>query len=262
MIGGALGTNGKSKPVREDLVSSRLFQQETRGSSTDMRIPKKLLFCSSLVLAMTGTTPLPAMTFEFSPMGNLNKIEIGLNSSANGEGVSFSPQGIKGGFSSISGKIDFSVTNPSATKGNVLLDARSLRFGYHRIHTDAQKADWLNSSKHPKISFELEGLQQTRWNQRSLLAQAHGNLWIKGRKLQISLPVEIRYFRAERRKYDGRLGDLLMITGQQTLTREILGINSGSMLDVILNEILVKITLVGASKQVRPLLPTPLLAKP
>ncbi len=53
-----------------------------------------------------------------------------------------------------------------------------------------------------------------------------------------------------------------MITGQQTLTREILGINSGSMLDVILNEILVKITLVGASKQVRPLLPTPLLAKP
>ena len=251
-----------SKIGREDLVSSRLFQQETRGSITDMRIPKKLLFCSSLVLAMTGTLPLPAMTFEFSPMGNLNKIEIGLNSPANGEGISFSPQGIKGGFSSISGKINFSVANPSATQGNVLLDARTLRFGYHRVDTDAQKADWLNSSEHPKISFELEGLQQTRWKQETLLAQAHGDLWIKGRKLRISLPVEIRYFRAERKKYDGRLGDLLMITGQQTLTREILGINSGSMLDVILNEILVKITLVGASEQIRPLLPTPLLAKP
>ena len=143
-----------------------------------------------------------------------------------------------------------------------MLDARTLRFGYHRVNTDAQKADWLNSSEHPKISFELEGLQQIRWKQATLLAQAQGNLWIKGRKLRISLPVEIRYFRAERKKYDGRLGDLLMITGEQTLTREILGINSGSMLDVILNEILVKITLVGASKKVRPLLPTPLLAKP
>ena len=251
-----------SKPASEDIVSSRLFLQETRLSGTDMRIPQKLFFCSSLVLAMTGTIPLLAMTFEFSPMGNLNKIEVGLNSPANGEGVSFSPQGIKGGFSSISGKIDFSVSNPSATKGNVLLDARTLRFGYHRVNTDAQKADWLNSSEHPKISFELEGLQQTRWKQDTLLAQAHGNLLIKGRKLRISLPVEIRYFRAERKKYDGRLGDLLMITGQQTLTREILGINSGSMLDVILNEILVKITLVGASKQIRPLLPTPLFARP
>ncbi len=227
-----------------------------------MRVRKKLLAWPSLVLAMAGTASLPAMTFELSPMGSLNKIEVGLNSPINGKGVSFSPHGIKGGFSNIAGKIEFSVANPGLTKGNVLLDARTLRFGHHRVDTDAQKADWLNSTDHPKISFELESLQNPEWKQNSLVAQAHGSLLIKGRKLQISLPVKIRYFRAERKKYDGRQGDLLMITGQQTLTREILGINSGTMLDVILNEISVNITLVGASKQVRPLLPTPLLAGP
>ena len=227
-----------------------------------MRVRKKLLAWPSLVLAMAGTAPLPAMTFELSPMGSLNKIEVGLNSPINGKGVSFSPHGIKGSFSNIAGKIEFSVANPGLTKGNVLLDARTLRFGYHRVDTDAQKADWLNSTDHPKISFELESLQNPEWKQNSLVAQAHGSLLIKGRKLQISLPVKIRYLRAERKKYDGRQGDLLMITGQQTLTREILGINSGTMLDVILNEISVNITLVGASKQVRPLLPTPLLARP
>ena len=202
------------------------------------------------------------MNFEFSPLGNLNKIEIGLNSPESGKGVSFSPQGIKGGFSSVAGKIEFSVENPGMTKGNILLDTRTLRFGYHRVDTDAQKTEWLNSAEHPKISFELQGLQNPQWKERTLTAQAHGNLEIKGRKLRISLPVEIRYFRAERKKYDGRMGDLLMITGKQILTRETLGINSGTMLDVILNEISVNITLVGASKRVRPLLPTPLLAKP
>ena len=227
-----------------------------------MRVRKKLLAWLSLVLAMAGTATLPAMTFELSPMGSLNKIDVGLNSPVNGKGVRFSPHGIKGGFSNIAGKIEFSVENPGLTKGNVLLDARTLRFGYHRVDTDAQKADWLNSNDHPKISFELESLQNPEWKQNSLVAQARGSLLIKGRKLRISLPVEIRYFRAERKKYDGRQGDLLMITGQQTLTRKILGINSGTMLDVILDEISVNITLVGASKQVRPLLPTPLLARP
>ena len=227
-----------------------------------MRVRKKLLAWSSIVLAMAGTAPLSAMTFELSPMGSLNKVEVELNSPKSGKGVSFSPQGIKGGFSNVAGKIEFSVENPSLTKLNVLLDARTLRFGYHRVDTDAQKVDWLNSTDHPKISFELESLQNPEWKQNSLVAQAHGSLSIKGRKLRISLPVEIRYFRGERKKYDGRRGDLIMITGQQTLTREILGINPGTMLDVILNEISVNITLVGASNQVRPLLPTPLLAGP
>lgn len=227
-----------------------------------MRVRKKLLIWPSLILAMPGTDSLQAMTFELSPMGSLNKIEVELNSPKSGKGVSFSPHGIKGGFSKVAGKIEFSVANPSMTKLNVLLDARNLRFGYHRVDTDAQKADWLNSAKHPKIYFELESLQNPEWKQNSLVAQAHGSLLFKGRKLHISLPVKIRYFRGERKKYDGRLGDLLMITGQQTLTREILGINPGTMLDLILNEISVNITLVGASNQVRPLLPTPLLTGP
>ena len=211
---------------------------------------------------MAGTVSLQAMTFELSPMGSLNKVEVELNSPKSGKGVSFSPQGIKGGFSKVEGKIEFSVANPAATKGNVFLDTRTLRFGYHRVDTDAQKADWLNSIEYPKISFELESLQNPEWKQNSLVAQAHGSLLIKGRKLRISLPIKIRYFRGERKKYDGRQGDLIMITGQKTLTREILGINPGTMLDLILNEISVNITLVGASNQVRPLLPSPLLAGP
>jgi polyisoprenoid-binding protein YceI len=227
-----------------------------------MRVRKKLLSWSSLVLAMPGFVALQAMTFELSPMGSFNKIEVELNSPQSGKEVSFSPHGIKGGFSKVTGKIEFSVANPSMTKLNVLLDTRTLRFGYHRVDTDAQKADWLNSAEHPKISFELESLQNPEWKQNFLVAQAHGSLLIKGRKLHISLPVKIRYFRGERKKYDGRQGDLLMITGQKTLTREVLGINPGTMLDLILNEISVNITLVGASNQVRPLLPSPLLTGP
>lgn len=207
-----------------------------------------------LLSAMSVALPLQAMKFELGPMGSLNRIEVQLRTN----GV-FATEGIRGIFSKVDGNIDFSVSQPAHATGKVSLDPRNLRFGYHRVDTDAQKKEWLNSAANPEISFQLLRLEDPRWTERSLWARAHGNLSIKGNKLAISLPVEIRYLRAERRKYDGRIGDLLLIKGETVLTREIIGLNN-SMPRVIQPQILVRLNLVGASDRVRPLLPTPAMA--
>ena len=208
-------------------------------------------------IAFLGMSYLNAMTFDFGPLDKSSVIEVELKTNG-----SFALQGIRGNFSNIGGQIKFFPSNPNLTDGEILLDARSLRFGYHRTNTDAQKKDWLNSDDHPKIAFKLKRLDNIVWKERAVFAQAHGSLSFKKAKHDFSLPVEIRYFRAERKKYDGKRGDLITIKGEKTLRLEDLDMAQGAKLGEISNAVSVKISLVGASNRVRPLLPTRLLASP
>jgi polyisoprenoid-binding protein YceI len=211
----------------------------------------------TLGIAFLGMSYLNAMTFDFGPLNKSSVIEVELKTNGN-----FAEHGIRGNFSNIVGQIKFFASNPNLSDGEILLDSRSLRFGYHRTNTDAKDKKWLNSANHPKISFKLKSLNKIAWKERALFAQAQGTLSFKQAKHDFSLPVEIRYFRAERKKYDGRQGDLITIKGEKSLSLEDLDMVQGAKLGEISNEILVKISLVGASNRIRPLLPTHLLASP
>ena len=211
----------------------------------------------SFGIAFLGMGYLNAMTFDFGPLDRTSVIEVHLKTNGN-----FAIQGIKGNFLNIGGQIKFFPSNPNLSDGEILLDARSLRFGYHRTNTDAQKKNWLNSKDHPKIAFKLNSLNNIVWKDRSVFAKANGSLSFKQAKLDFSLPVEIRYFRAERKKYDGKKGDLITIKGEKTLNLEDLNMGQGVQLGEISNTVSVKISLVGASSRIRPLLPTRLLISP
>ena len=125
-----------------------------------------------LLSAMTVALPLQAMKFELGPMGSLNRIEVELRTN----GV-FATEGIRGIFSKVDGNIDFSVSQPAHATGKVSLDPRNLRFGYHRVDTDAQKKEWLNSTANPEISFQLLRLEDPRWTERSLWARARASVF-------------------------------------------------------------------------------------
>ena len=220
-----------------------------------MKLVRKKAFFWAFFLfnAVTGY----GMTFNFQTLRNSNSIEINLTTNG-----LFAKEGIRGSFSSIEGEIDFSVANPNLTSGKILLDSRSLHFGYHRTDSDAQKKEWLDSSRFPKISFRLATLKNFNWRGRSLFAEAHGFVLFKESSKAISLPVSIRYLRAERRNFDGKKGDLLTIKGETRLTLKDLGLQQGPSFGDILKDVSVKISLVGASNRIRPLLPTRLLASP
>jgi polyisoprenoid-binding protein YceI len=89
-----------------------------------------------------------------------------------------------------------------------------------------------------------------------LLANADGALQMKGSSRDISIPVTIKYLRAERRKYDGKRGDILLVVGEIPLNRTDFGISSDDMFDLIKDNISVKVSLVGSSDKCRSLLPS------
>ena len=208
-----------------------------------------LLF-SLLFWAGTNAT---ATNFDFQPMARLNKIEVGLS-----KGEQFGFGQLRGSFKSMTGNINFIVEDPTRSTGRVLLDARALQFGFHKVNLDAHEENWMHSRLYPEISFQLQRLEQCRWEKRILRARAHGSLLLKGVSKKISLPVSIQYLRGERRKYDGKRGDMLYLEGQLPLSRTEFEISPGQMFDLIKDRITVKISLVGCSDRCRPLLPSAL----
>ena len=63
------------------------------------------------------------------------------------------------------------------------------------------------------------------------------------------------------KKFDGKQGDLLFLKGEFELSRGSLGINPGNMLNVIKDSVHVKISMVGFTKNRRPLLPSKLFIR-
>lgn len=174
--------------------------------------------------------------------------------------TNFGSRAIRGNLSDIEGDFYFSFSNPLLSRGQISLDARKLRFGYPKVNVDAHDSEWLNSSKFPKISFILASIDNLSWRDAIMVADVNGNLTIKETSIPVVIPIQVRYLRAERRKYDGENGDILHLTGQFSLSRGQFGINSGSALDSILDSLTVRVQLVAGSQTVRPFLPGRLFA--
>ena len=189
------------------------------------------------------------MEFDFQPLSSLCRIEVNL-------ATGFGSGTVRGTFGKLSGKMSFLPENLQQTKGNLVLAARSLRFGYAKVAYQTHAPDWLDTSKHPTITFQLNGLSEFSWHGRELRAEAHGYLTIKGISQNISIPLSIIYQRRERRKYDGRSGDLIRLDGVLSLPRSQFGLSPGSYLDSIMEEIDVFVSVTGASNQVRRFLPS------
>ena len=190
-----------------------------------------------------------SVTFNLSPLGKMNRVDIDL-------ATGFGNGRVKGSFSQVVGRLHFSVRQPDQTKGQILLNARTLHFGYGKLNGDAHTPEWLNSSQFPQISFQLTNLGNIYWTGDTMRADAFGNLTIKGTSIPIAVPVHLKYLRAERRRYDGKNGDVIHLNGKFPLSRGKFGINTGSALDSVLDSLTVKIQLMGASDRIRPFLPS------
>jgi len=83
-----------------------------------------------------------------------------------------------------------------------------------------------------------------------------GVLNMRGMSQRVEIPLSIRYHRGERRKYEGKSGDLLRLDGILTLSPSQLGFTSVNPSSSVLEEITVTVSLTGASDRVRPFLPS------
>jgi len=190
-----------------------------------------------------------AMEFDFNPLASLCRVEVKLS-------TSFGSGSVRGTFGKIAGKIAFTPENPQGTNGRISLSSRSLRFNNAKIAYDSHSPQWLNSSKYPEISFQMNSLRAFSWHDRELRADADGILTIKGIEKAVNIPMSIHYFREQRRQYEGKAGDLLKIEGLLTIPISEFGLYDRAGFDGIVKDVEVMVSVIGASNEVRPLLPS------
>ena len=186
--------------------------------------------------------------FDLSPLRESNRIEIKLS-------TGFASGTVRGQISSITGNLNFSAQRPREMTGQIFMDARTLRFGFNKVDGEVHNPEWLGSSKFPNLSFPLNSLENPEWHGEILGAVVKGNLLIKNRSIPLSAPVFFKYLRKERKKYDGKFGDIIFIKGEFPLSRGKIGINPGVSLNSVMDEITVNIHLMAASSHIRPFLP-------
>ena len=201
---------------------------------------------SLLVALGTVAEDLYAMEFDFQPLSSLCRVEVNLSTNFGGGTV-------RGTFGKIIGKINFAPERPQITNGKISLSSRSLRFNYAKVAFDSHSPDWLNSAQYPEISYHMNSLENFSWHGKELRAEAKGVLIIKGISRDITMPISVHYFRAARRKYEGKSGDLLKIEGLLALPIREFSLPSGNEID---QNVEVTVSMTGASDRVRPLLPS------
>lgn len=217
-----------------------------------VRLKSKYTIFTYLIILMSVVIPRgygDIMTFHLKPLGKLNRVDLQL-STGFGSGI------VKGTFSQVVGKINFSLREPAKSTGQILMDARTLRFGYRKINEDTHNPEWMDSSRFPRVSFNLKSINNCSWQGKIMHAKAMGNLNIKEKSIPLSVPVNLRYLRGERKVYDGQDGDIVYVTGEFPLSRGQFGINTGTALDSVLDSLTVKIQLMAGSDGIRPFLPS------
>ena len=216
-------------------------------------INKQKLVCT-IVAISAFTLNLPAMEFDFRPLASLCRVEVNLS-------TGFGSGSIRGTFGQMVGTLNFHPEFPEKTSGKIVLSTRSLRFNYPKVAYEAHAPEWLNSSQYPQISFDLESLKNISWHGKELRSEASGILKIKGIKKSIQIPLSTHYYRKERRKYEGKNGDLLRLEGLVEISLTEIGLSSGRLIKDVEEEITVRISITGASERVRPFLPSRLFSK-
>lgn len=216
-------------------------------------INKQKLFCT-IVTISTFAVSLPAMEFDFRPLASLCRVEVNLS-------TGFGGGSIRGTFGQMVGTLNFHPEFPENTSGKIVLSTRSLRFNHPKVAYEVHTPEWLNSSQYPQISFDLESLKDISWHGKELRSEALGILKIKGVKKSIQIPLSTHYYRKERRKYEGKNGDLLRLEGLVEIPLSEIGLSSGKLINEVEEEITVRISITGASERVRPFLPSRLFSK-
>lgn len=209
---------------------------------------KKLLQVLVFIFPSITEAAWDLQEFDLTPFQSNNRLEIDLK-------TTFGSGNVRGVISNVKGNIICSFQQPNKTQGLINMDANSVRFGYGKINKDAHKTPWLHSLKFPNISFKLNSLENFVWKNEVLQANASGLLSIKQNRISLSLPVTLHYARKERKKYDGKSGDLIFIRGNFPLSREILSINPSNGLESVGDQVMITLHLMAGSGRVRPFLP-------
>lgn len=220
-------------------------------------IPKKVAI---LALALIFGTSTIAVAGTGLKSGMHGKKRIVLNNKV-GENlskfISTAPlEEIRGTANDMSGTFILDVDNLETSRGNILVEVKSMQTGVASRDNHMRGKDWLDAETYPTITFELTGLQniQIIKDDNSLAeirATATGTFTMHGESKEITAPVNIKYVKESAATKQRADGDLVMVSGTfQVALKDFKVKGAGGIVGKKVGEVIqVELSLFGATGQ-------------
>lgn len=155
---------------------------------------------------------------------------------------------IHGTATGISGKITFDPQNPGASRGELVVDTRTLTVGNPLMKEHLHGDKWMDTAQFPQIVFKLERLSEVQTADTTTTAMATGTLTIKGVAKTVTVAAKAAYLKDKLKARGGQQeGDLLVIRTSFTIKRSDFGINQGRFEDKVSDVIDLTLSIVGSA---------------
>lgn len=192
---------------------------------------------------IAGASALAAapLTFDFKDPKGVNAIQFHLDSVL--EPISGTAGGVRG-------TVTYDPANPAATKGRIVVDAKSLVVPNATMTEHIHSDGWLAVGANPEIAFDLTSLSDIKTSPQGVSAVANGTFSLKGVSKPIAVPVRITHLpdaMGKRMNKAELKGDLLVIRGEFTIKRADYGIQPGRNEDKVSPEVKVSLGIVGSA---------------
>ena len=129
-----------------------------------------------------------------------------------------------------------------------MVAATSLQVPNPMMKTHLHSSLWMDTAKHPEITFETKELRNLKTSGDSTTAEVVGTLTIKGVAREVTAPVKLTYLKDKLgQRVPSLKGDLLVIRSTFTIKRSDFGINPGAPRDKVSDEIELGLSIAGAA---------------
>jgi polyisoprenoid-binding protein YceI len=158
-------------------------------------------------------------------------------------------ESISGTTNGISGTISADPAEPEDIEGKIIVDAKTLTVPNPLMQEHMLGADWLDTAKHPEITFEIKEVLNSKKDGNSGTANVKGVFTMKGVSKEVTVPVKVTYLpgRLADRTGGKVQGDLLVVRTNFQINRGDYGIKQGENLDKVSDVIDISLALAGAA---------------
>jgi polyisoprenoid-binding protein YceI len=199
----------------------------------------KLIQTLTLAAAVTASTYAAPQTFDFKDPKGVNNVIFKTDAVL---------ESINGAASGISGTVTFDPENPGATKGKIVVAAKSLTVPNKMMNEHLHSGMWMDVEKYPEITFEVKELKDVKTQGDTTRADATGTFTMRGVSKDITVPVKLTYLPGKLgARNPNAKGDLLVVRTTFDLKRSDFKINPGSGNDKVSDEINLSLSIAGAS---------------
>ena len=195
-----------------------------------------LLSCLLLPFAATAAE----QTFDFKDPKGVNTARFTLDAPL---------ESISGNANGITGTLTIDSAKPEATKGSIVIDAKTLNVENAMMKEHMLGAEWLDVAKNPTISFTVSGLSDFKMEGDKATANVKGKFSLKGVEKEITVPANVTLLKGKLgARTGGKMqGDLMVIRTEFTIKRADYGINPKAPTDKVSDDIVINLAIAGSS---------------